>query len=486
MLYYAVPVRFRSAVLLLAGISYYLLSGNGLLIIFPIMAAIISWAGAYAVSFFKKKKAALTFTVVLLLAPLVAFKYVNFLINTINAMTGTGSVLPNIGWIAPLGISFYTFSALSYVIDVYNKAADFQKNFWKVLSYVFFFPAILSGPIFRYRYDAQEIGEGHPLDYKNITFGAQRMLWGFFKTLVISERLRIFADCVFNEPGSVGGWCAVAGAFCYAFELYTNFSGCMDIVIGMSNMLGIVIPENFNTPFFSKNIQEFWRRWHITLGVWMKEYVFYPVLMTRWYVKLNDKCKARFGNKKGKQYANILPLLILWFTVGVWHGGDWKYVIGSGLLHWFYIVSGQLLAPVFDRIMNFLKIPKGAKLFDVFRIVRTFVLVCIGFVFFRAYSVKDAFWIFKSIFTVKTTAADFLMKLEGSGLDVLEICVLSVSMILLFVVSLLQQKGSVREMIDKKSLPLRWIIWFALLFFTIMTGFYGPGYSSAEFIYQGF
>ncbi len=479
--------------ILIASIAYYILSGNGLLMVFPVVTTLISWAGVLLMERTEKKKAVLVAVTLLDLLPLIVLKYVNFFINTVNGIafaasswTNADPVIPNIALAVPLGISFYTFSALSYTIDFYNGTAEKEKDYLKLLSYVMFFPAVLSGPIRRYRFDAKGLNEGNKLDYHNLTFGAQRMLWGFFKTFVISERMKIISSRIYDTPGVYGGICAITGTVCYAFELYTNFSGCMDIVLGISQMLGYELPENFNTPFFAKSIQEFWRRWHITLGVWMKEYVFYPVLRTKAFTALNDKCKKKYGSKKGKQIANIPALLILWLTVGLWHGGDWKYVIGSGLLHWLYIVCGQLLTPYTDRLLTFLKIKKDAKWLDVLRVIRTFILVNIGFIFFRAHSLGESIQVFGSMFRIHVPVAEFIEKLGEDGLDWIEVGILLISLVVLTVVSVLQQKGSVREMIDKKSLPIRWIIWFALLFFTLLTGYYGPGYSAAEFIYQGF
>ncbi len=489
-LYYLMPLKIRWIVFPLSGVAYYLLTGSGLLIIYPVATSVIAFFGArFIEKNDRNKKAILIVTVLMILSPLILLKYVNFLINTANIFVHDPSgnaLIPNLSWAVPLGVSFYTFSALSSVIDVYNGSAKAPGNFLTFFSYPAFFPAILSGPILRYRFDHDQFKTGYRLNYHDLTFGAQRMLWGFFKTFVISERAKKVADCVYEIQGAVGGIYAVAGIICYAIELYTNFSGCMDIVIGMSQMFGIKLPENFNTPFFAKNIQEFWRRWHITLGIWMKEYVFYPVLRTRIFTGLNDRCKKRFGSKKGKQYATIPALFILWLTVGIWHGGDWKYVIGSGLLHWFYIVSGQLLTPFTDRVLNAAKIKKDAGWLEGLRIVRTFILVNIGFVFFRADSVSSAIDVFRGIFIIHTGSGEFMSSLAVLGMDRIEIIILLMSLVILTTVSILQQKGSVREMIDQKKLPVRWAIWMALLFFTILAGFYGPGYSAAEFIYQGF
>ena len=483
--YYVCPGRFRWVILLLSSIAYYLLSGNGILLVYPLITCTIAFFGGKYIDTHKPAgKKALVVTILLILAPLFALKYINFLINTINFIPKVE--IPNTKWLVPLGISFYTFTILGYVIDVYNGIAKRQENYFKLLTFGMYFPTMLSGPIMKYREDGEQFFTEHKLDYKNITFGAQRMLWGFFETLVISERMRMIADSVYNDVTAYQGAFIFFGTICYAVELYTNFSGCMDIVLGISEMLGLKLPENFDRPYFSKNISEYWRRWHITLGVWMKEYVFYPVLRTSFFNNLQSKLKAKYNKKTAKRLTTFLAMFILWFTVGVWHGGDWKYVIGSGLLHWFYIVMGELISPKVDNLLTKIHIDPKAKWVDILRCVRTFLLVCLGLVFFRASSVSDAVTLIKNTFTVWNIRYLFTGAIFCMGIDWVDFVVAVVSIGILIAVSALRSKGSIRDRIALKKLPIRWIIWFALLFYTILLGFYGPGFSAAEFIYQGF
>lgn len=492
-IYYLIPKKTQWVFLLLASVSYYLLSGNGILILYPVGACIAAYVGIRIISGtedVRKKRGALLLVVLMLIGVLFVLKYVNFGINTINGIAGwfgaEGAVLSGFKFMIPLGLSFYTFSILGYVIDVYNGIAVPQNNFFKMALYGMYFPSVLSGPILRYREDGGQFFEPHPLDYRQVTFGLQRMLWGFFKTLVISERMNLVVNTVYDNYTEYPGAYIWLATVCYAFQLYTNFSGCMDIVLGMSQTFGLRLPENFETPFLSKNISEYWRRWHISLGVWMKEYVFYPLLRTGMFTKLAKNMKTRFGKKRGKQLTTFIAMFVLWFTVGIWHGGDWKYVIGSGLLHWFYIVSGELLTPFFNSFMEKLHINPKSRPVNLFRILRTFFLVNIGFVFFRADSTAHAWGLLKEAVSVWNAG----VLLDGSvfrlGLDFIEFTIAVVSLLILLAVSLLQQKGSVRERIGQRRLPVRWMIWYALLFYTILLGYYGPGYSAAEFIYQGF
>lgn len=493
MVYYIIPKKCQWAFLLLCSIAYYLFTGNGILILYPVVSVTVCYLAIRAMENAEeagKKKLALAMAIAVNLGILVVLKYINFGIHTVNGIAQIcGSAKPllqGFQFPVPLGVSFYTFTLLGYVIDAYYGIAKPQRNFGKLALYGMYFPAMISGPILQYRECGEAFFKPHVFDYRSVTRGMQRMLWGLFKKLVIAERLRLLVDTVYGQYESYPGAYIWIATICYAFQLYTDFSGCMDIVLGMSESLGIILPENFKTPFFSKSVAEYWRRWHITLGIWMKDYVFYPLLRTGFFTKLNASWKKKLGKKKGKQYATFVAMFLLWFTVGVWHGGDWKYVIGSGLLHWCYIVLEELLEAPCARLMGKLHINAKGKVIGGLRILRTFFLVCIGDLFFRADSVGAAFSMLKGAVSVWNPHVLWNSSLTDIGLDAIELGIAVISLLLLFLVSCLQQKGSVRDRIARKRLPVRWMIWYALLFYVILLGCYGPEYSAAEFIYQGF
>lgn len=471
-LYYVLPGKMQWVLLLVSSIAFYLLSGSPWLILYP--------AAAVTVTFFCTRRmdmapgvgrtAALLIDIVLLIGTLAALKYLKF---------GGGIAVP-------LGLSFYTFILAGYAIDVYNGIAVRQKNFFRLALYGFYFPTMISGPIMLYRECGEQMYVSHRFDYDQVTKGMQRMLWGFFKKLVISERAAVLANTVFDNSGSYHGAYIWAAAVFFTIQLYTDFSGCMDIVIGLSQTLGLKLPENFETPFFAKTISEYWRRWHITLGIWMKDYVFYPLLRTKLFTGMNRTLRARLGKKAGKQLTTFTAMFILWLSVGLWHGGNIKYVIGSGLLHWFYIVIGEVTLPFWKKVLPKAHIPMEGKAADLFRIIRTFFLVNIGNVFFRAPSAGTAAKMLRQgimAWNPQILVDGSLLKL---GLDGIDCAVLGVSVAILFTVSVLQQKASVRERIAAKPAAVRWVIWFAALFYVILLGEYGPGYSASEFIYQGF
>ncbi len=500
-IYYTIPVFTKGkgqwVVLLLASIAYYLLSGNGVLILYPVFASFVTWgllkclekvsaesddkekSGSDAVV--KKRRIILGLELLALLGILIGLKY--------TKLVHGGTIA------TPLGLSFYTFILLGYFIEVYNGLAKSNGSFLKTALYGMYFPVMISGPIFQTREAGEQFFERHKLDYRNITFGAQRMLWGFFKELVISERLAVIVNTIYNDDTQYPGAYIMLGTVCFAFQLYTNFSGCMDIVIGASECFGITLPENFKTPFFAKNISEYWRRWHISLGVWMRENVFYPLLRTKMIMNLGKTLKTKIGKKKGKQYTTYVAMFILWFSVGLWHGGEMKYVIGSGLLHWAYIVIGELTLPFFTWLFaEKMHIDMKGRFADAVRVVRTFILVCIGDLFFRSDNVPHALRMLKGSVTTFNPNIFFDGSLLQLGLDIVDIGIVIVSLILLGVVSTMQYRmetdndrySNVREFIADKNILIRWCVYIGFLFFVILLAKYGPGYSAAEFIYKDF
>jgi len=506
-IYYIVPKKLQFAVLLVSSIAYYLFSGNGVAILYPVISILMCYCisrGFLSLNHSlelaledakdnkelikelqkknsRRKSVLLAVGIILLLAVLILLKYLRF--------SSASDIL------VPLGLSYYTFTLIGYVVDVYYGIASPQKNLLKLMAFGLYFPTLVSGPIMQYREVEESFFAPHSLDYHNLTYGLQRMLWGFFKKLVIAERMGKIVGTVFGDPATFGGIYVWFAILCFTFQLYTDFSGLMDIVIGISQCFGITVPENFKTPFFSKSISEYWRRWHITLGVWMKEYVFYRVLRTGAYSKLQKKFKDKFGKKRGKQLATFVAMFILWLVVGLWHGGNMTYVIGSGLLHWFYIVMEELLEPVFTNLWKKKNIDVHAKWLERTRIARTFILVNIGNAFFRSASVKSAIVMFGYGFSKSMSKDFFSGGVFNLGLNWIECGIAVASLIILLVVSLLQEKidnggyaavTCVRDLIATKPVVLRFIIWFALLFYVILLGQYGPGYSAAEFIYQGF
>ena len=278
----------------------------------------------------RKKKKIVLAMVLIAFGMLGIMKYTNFMLGNIDAVLrlfGSGKQIGVLNLTLPLGISFYTFQSISYVVDVYRGKHKAQGNFFKHALFVSFFPQLLQGPIGRYERLGSQLYEGHSYNLKELQFGVQRILWGFFKKMVLADRVNAAVLLIFHNYWNYGGWYNVLGVLLYSIQLYADFSGGIDIVIGIAQMFGITMDENFRQPYFSRSISEFWRRWHITLGTWMKDYIFYPFSLSKSMAKFGKWSKKKFGNNVGKLLPVGLADILVFFVVGVWHGAAWKYIM---------------------------------------------------------------------------------------------------------------------------------------------------------------
>lgn len=500
LVYYCTPGKMRWMMLLVGSVVYSVLAADYILIIYPVVSVFVAWICTNQMEQIrlktgdnseakqivaKKCKRHLIVALLVNIGILASLKYLNLGIYTFNAIKSVfteNAILANpIHWMAPVGISFYTMSILGYIFDVYYEIGKAEKNYFRLLLFGLYFPLLISGPIIRYKDMEHKLFSVNKIEYDNLTYGATRIVWGFFKSLVISERLALCVTQVFGEYRNYSGIYIVLGMSCFTLQLYTNFSGSMDIIMGVSQMLGIELPENFRQPFFSETIQEFWQRWHITLGLWLKDYVLYPVLRTDTFMALPKKLKDKYGKKKAKQYTTFLALIILWFISGLWHGGAWKYIFGTGLLQCLYIIISEISSPYFETINEKWHIDSKNAIVRIFRKIRTFLLITVGFTFFNASSLRTGFKMLGQIFETKSQ-----LGVESLGLEAKDWIVLVVSLIILWSVSMLQKNGSVRTKIFGLNIVIRWVVLIALIMTVVLVGNYGPGYSAAEFIYQGF
>ena len=484
LLYYVVRPSRQWKILLLASIVFYIGAGQNELNCYIFFTSLSIYLGARMIEETKYKALYFYSTLFLNLGCLVYFKYCNFFIHeVVNPLLNTQYHLDNL--LIPIGISFYTFQALGYLIDVKQEMYPAQKSYGRFVLFSIFFPTVLQGPIHKYQDLESQLFVYHQFDWRSFCFGMQRILWGLFKKLVIADRLALFVNPVFEAPQYNVGWIMVLGIVAFAIQLYADFSGCMDIVIGVGEMFGIKMTENFRSPFLSPTIQEYWKRWHITLGIWLKEYILYLVLRADWLQKVGAWSKIKFGKKAGTKIANYIGLLILWFVVGIWHGASWNYIIGSGLLHWFYITFSDVTMPWQKKIMDKLKINKEAVSFKAMQILRTFIFVCIGFVFFRTNTLADASNVFKSMISEN----NFWIFFDGELCEFMskqDWTLVIWAVIVLFSVDVMRLKFSLRESIAELDIVSRWCVYFIALFSVIIFGIYGPGYDAQKFIYGAF
>ena len=382
----------------------------------------------------------------------------------------------------PLGISFYMFQSMGYTVDVYRETAKAERNPLKLALFVSFFPQLIQGPISKFGTLAPQLYSPHVYDGKQVSFGLQRMLWGYFKKLVIADRIAA-AVIALRGPEHTGVAFFLLTVF-YAVQIYGDFTGGIDITVGLAQTLGIKLPQNFIRPYFSKNIAEYWRRWHISLGEWMKDYIFYPISVSQPMLKLSKSARKKWGNF-GKRLPVYVASEATWFVTGIWHGLTPNFVLW-GMLNCFVIVVSEELNPLYAKFHNRLGW-KEKKWYGAFEILRMFVLMNLIRIVDLFPNVGDYFARMGSLFTT----FNFHVLWDGTmlklGLTQLDYIILGASILLVFVVSLIQEKkGSVREMLHKANPVLRYALIFGLLVAVLLLGRYGLGYDSGNFIYNQF
>ncbi len=443
-----------------------------------------------------KKRLVMALALVVNFGILAFLKYYNFFagsLNDIMGMFGIGFSAPTLKLFLPLGISFYTFQSMGYIVDVYREKVAPEKNIAKLALFVSFFPQIIQGPISFYDQLAHQLYEPHKFDFTRFKYGMELILWGFFKKLIIADRAVIAINTVTASYSSYNGTTLTFTILLYALQLYADFSGGIDISRGVAQIFGIDMVDNFKRPYFAKSINDYWRRWHITLGAWLKNYLFYPLAMSELFINVSKKMKnTKFGaSKAGAHIAKVLPTsvasLIVFLVVGIWHGANWKYV-AFGLWNGGIIMISILLKPVFDRILAKLRINPKSFVYGLFSMFRTFLIVLVGYVFDVAPNFTQAMRTFKLAFVNQSFSKGY-SQISTLGLDKLDYLIIIFGMIVIFVASVIQERHSettIREMLDRKPFALRYLVVFAGVMLVLVFGIYGPGYDPAAFVYMQF
>ena len=445
----------------------------------------------------KHKKRLVMALVLLVNFGILAFlKYYNFFAGSLNdvmGMFGIGFSAPTLKLFLPLGISFYTFQSMGYIVDVYREKVAPEKNIAKLALFVSFFPQIIQGPISFYDQLAHQLYEPHKFDFTRFKYGMELILWGFFKKLIIADRAVVAINTVTADYAAYNGTTLTFTILLYALQLYADFSGGIDISRGVAQIFGIDMVDNFKRPYFAKSINDYWRRWHITLGAWLKNYLFYPLAMSNLFINASKKMKGtKFGSTKaGAHIAKVLPTsiasLIVFLVVGIWHGANWKYV-AFGIWNGGIIMISILLKPVFDWVLAKLKINAQSFAYGVFQMLRTFLVVLVGYVFDVAPNFSQAMNTFKLVFVDQSFSAGW-SQIRELGLDKFDYAIIIFAMIVVFVASVIQERHSsttIREMLDRKPFALRGLVIFAGLMLVLVFGIYGPGYDPAAFVYMQF
>ena len=484
LIYYIVPRKGRNIFLFFINLLFYGW-GEPKLIVLMLINIAVNYIGGYLVDKFKddtkKRKLVLILTCVIDIGTLAVFKYTGMIVETVNMLPFLNLPTPQIS--LPIGISFYTFQTMSYVIDVYQKKYEPETNIFRLALFTAYLPQLLQGPIGRYDRLAPQLFEPHDFNLKNIEYGAQRIAWGLAKKLILADRAYVFSKAVFADLNTYSGMYVIVALLTFSIYEYCDFSGGIDVVIGVSELFGIRLDENFRQPYFSKSIGEFWRRWHITLGTWMKDYIFYPFSISKKMLAFGKKAKKIFGKKTGK----ILPIcaanLLIFFVVGVWHGAAWKYII-YGLYNGLIIAASNLLKPYYAKWAAVCHVNMESRGWKIFQIFRTFILVNIGWLFDACATATTAFYAMRAVFInfkISILTDGSLYKL---GLVKRDWTILIVATIILFISSVMKEKGmSLRDFVAERPLVVRWAVYLILIFATAPFGYVS---SSTEFMYAQF
>ena len=530
--YYITPAKYRWVVLLAASYGYYL-QASAKSFVFIVTTTIVTFYAAilidkenqeqkrylaenkaslsrdekkaYKESIAKRKKRILTLGLIIDFGILILLKYFRYYFDVLGIGLFKGDVL------IPLGISFYTFQSTGYLIDVYRNKYAADRHLAKFALFVSFFPQIIQGPIARHDQLAAQLYEGHRFRYENLAHGAQLMLWGFFKKLVIADRIGLLVGEVFVDWDQYTGWPVLLGMLGYSIQLYMDFSGGVDIARGVAQLMGIDMARNFRRPYFGDSLEEFWHRWHISLSFWTRDYIFFTVALSKPIGELGKKARKVFGDRVGKMIPVFIGNYLVFLCIGMWQGGELQNIC-YGLYNATVICLSDLLEPYFVRWHKALHINREGRSWKVFAMIRTYFIVAFGRLFSNGASMRASLHMIKSLFIPYT--GGFFTAYKAFELTKYDYLVLVVAISVVFLVSLKQEKlynaklaksgsgggiiemagndegagtdAEMREYIDSKSMLVRWALYLALFLAVLILGMYGPVYDASVFIYREF
>ena len=475
--YYLLPGKMQWIWLLAFSWLYYFLAAGPGLIIFLIYSTAVTWCGGLFAE--RGFKAAVPVTLLLDFGMLAALKYTNFLVLNLNTIFGTHLSIRTL--FLPLGISFYTFQTAGYLLDVTWKRCKAERNFFRYALFVSFFPQIMQGPIGRYDRLSSSLYTAHSFDVNRFQRGLIRILWGFFKKMLIADYAAQYVNTIF-DPASATCAYGIFGVLMYSAELYADFSGGIDIVLGVAEILGITLDENFRQPFFATSITDFWHRWHITLGTWMKDYLFIPLTLSTWMGRFGKWCRKHLGKTTGRAMPVCVANIIVFLVVGIWHGPAWHFIV-YGLYNGLIIAVSGLLAKPYRTWKKALHINEKSNAFHLFQIIRTFILVNISWYFDCSETLGQAFRMMRASLYAPFFSITFVNP-EAPGQCLLHFATILSGCAVVFLISILRERNiDVRGRILTLPVSARVIL---LLMFVFILGMLGCYNDFGGFIYANF
>jgi D-alanyl-lipoteichoic acid acyltransferase DltB (MBOAT superfamily) len=417
----------------------------------------------------RKRKGILTISILSTCLVLFVFKYCNFFNSNLGAVArflGWNYPIAALKIILPIGLSFHTFQSLSYVIEVYRGNQKPQRHFGIYALYVMFYPQLVAGPIERPQNLIHQFYEEHSFDYQRVVDGLKLMTWGMFKKVVIADRLAIAVNQVYGHPREYTGLPLIVATIFFAFQIYCDFSGYSDIAIGAAQVMGFRLMDNFNRPYFSKSIAEFWKRWHISLSTWFRDYLYIPL-----------------GGNRAKTWRWQLNLFITFLVSGVWHGANWTYIAWGGL-NGFYLMCSLWSRHIRQSFCHAVGLDRFPVFHKYLRMGVTFSLVCVAWIVFRANTISEACYIFTHLFQGvhrgwKPIGASRVLQM---GLSRDELVVAVFAIVLMEVVHAIQRHRDIRQMLSERPAWIRWSVYLPLVFGIVLFGILG----TQQFIYFQF
>ena len=467
-LYWGMPHKFRW-ILLLAASYYFYMSWNVKYVVLILFTTLISYTCSILLESAKSerfRKIYLILTLAASLGVLFFFKYFNFFSNSICEMLNCIAipihpVILNV--LLPVGISFYTFQTLSYVIDVYRGTVKPVHHLGIYATYISFFPQLVAGPIERTNNLLPQIIKKHTFDYEKATYGLKLMAWGFFKKIAIADTLAIYVDRIYKDVHQYEGSVLLIASVLFSIQIYCDFSGYSDIAIGTAKLFGIDLMKNFKSPYFSSSIKQFWSRWHISLSTWFRDYVYIPL----------------GGNRKGEKKRRF-NLIVTFLVSGLWHGANWTYVIWGGIHGIAQVIENELKKITSKYFIN----RKGCYIKYWMGVLGVFVFCTFAWIFFRAQTLSDAGYVLGTMFHGISNPVNYIIAglyaLEISRMDLINVFIM---LIFLFMYDYYDIKTDVIQRISALKLPIRWTIYIGCILLTLI---FAPIQSGGEFIYFQF
>lgn len=477
-IYFVIPKKLRYIWLLFSSYYFYM-SWNAKYALLIAVSTLITWISGLIIEKCKStsgKKLTVALSFISNLGILFFFKYFDFALHNLNrilSFAGIQVINNPFDILLPVGISFYTFQALSYTVDVYRGEVKAEKNPLRYALFVSFFPQLVAGPIERSQNlltQVKNVDSFKLFNYNRIVSGLIMMLWGLFQKMVIADRLSLLVDHVFSNSYMYGTIELSLAAIAFALQIYCDFGGYSTIAIGAAQVMGFTLMDNFDTPYFATSIKDFWHRWHISLSSWFKDYLYIPLG--------GNRCS------RTKRYFN---LMVTFLVSGLWHGAAWTYVLWGGL-HGLYQIIGDLSRPLRNRLTKLLKTDTSVFSYKLGQLLFTFMLTTFAWIFFRAESLNNALFYIKRLFTKWNPWVFFDQSLYALGLDIVEMNILFIALFALLLADIMKYKKNlqVSQFLMKQNLWFRWVIVFLLIIVILVYGKYGVDFDSAQFIYFNF